>query len=961
MVNARSMRTGEVPLKLAATLSKFVNAAWVDGSFIQNVTPITKDLLQFWDPKGNFSDRKFNFNEGQWQAILNTIYVHEILKVKNVKDLYKNTDSELLAELDILELNKEKYSYPKYFIKMATGTGKTWVLNALLIWQYLNAEYEENASGRYSKNFLLLAPGIIVYERLLDAYLGKVKEDETRDFNESDFKKFEDVFLPSIYRDEVFGFIQSAVAQKEEIGKKITGEGVIAITNWHILMINKFGGEAPEDIVSVIKEILPITPGTSSGHSLNELDAQYSSGAELEFLKNLPNLVIFNDEAHHLGEWKKSDEILEKKWQESLDGIAKNKKDGLLEVEFSATPYGVTGSGQRRIKDYFPHIIVNFELVEAIRQGLVKTVAIDRRKEIAAIPLEFKAEKEMGVVTNLSEGQRIMLRAGITKLKILEDGFSKLDKTKRPKMLVICENTNVAPLVINFLKQEGYSEEELLEIHSKREELSEDDWNSIKQRLFSIDKYDKPKIIVSVLMLREGFDVNNICVIVPLRSSSSAILLEQTIGRGLRLMWREPEFQESKRENRERLLIKKEEPTNWMDILSIIEHPAFIEFYEKELAGAIGEVNELPRKERVVGDFIVVKLKDNYTDYDIFWPIIVNENEEELTEKELSIENLEQSPIKLDELKSLVNKEGDTFQSEELTVHTKFGEYQVTSEIFTVKSYNSFLQKIVNIATTIPVKIGKKNQKIFPLIQINSAAIAEFIDNYIRHKLFNKNFDPLIDNNWKVLILTQGRIVQHIVKNIANAIYNLQKDLKISEAEVIKRYFSENKEIRLRENYSLDVAKSIYPKIGYPSNKGGFEKAFIEFIDSDSKVNSFMKINQYLNEFANIIYIRDDGLLALYYPDFLVKIAGKMYLVETKAEKDLNQQNVINKRLAAAEWVNRVNQLKENDRMNCTWSYVLLGEETFYSMSKNGATTEEILEYAKMTIPKIKGELRDYL
>ncbi len=156
MVNARSMRTGAVPLQLAAVLSKFVNAAWADGSFIQNVTPITKDLLQFWDPKGNFSDRKFNFNEGQWQALLNTIYVHEILKVKNVKDLYKNTDPELLAELDILELNKEKYSYPKYFIKMATGTGKTWVLNALLIWQYLNAKYEENASKRYSKNFLLL-------------------------------------------------------------------------------------------------------------------------------------------------------------------------------------------------------------------------------------------------------------------------------------------------------------------------------------------------------------------------------------------------------------------------------------------------------------------------------------------------------------------------------------------------------------------------------------------------------------------------------------------------------------------------------------------------------------------------------------------------------------------------------------------------------------------------------------
>ena len=86
-----------------------------------------------------------------------------------------------------------------------------------------------------------------------------------------------------------------------------------------------------------------------------------------------------------------------------------------------------------------------------------------------------------------------------------------------------------------------------MEIHSKAKEwLSEKEWSDIKQKLFSIDKRAVPKIIVSVLMLREGFDVNNICVIVPLRASTSTILLEQTIGRGLRLMWREPEYTELK-------------------------------------------------------------------------------------------------------------------------------------------------------------------------------------------------------------------------------------------------------------------------------------------------------------------------------------------------------------------------------------------------------------------------------
>ena len=154
-----------------------------------------------------------------------------------------------------------------------------------------------------------------------------------------------------------------------------------------------------------------------------------------------------------------------------------------------------------------------------------------------------------------------MLRAGWTKLKILEEGFSKLEQNKHPKMLVICEDTTVVPLVNQFLMQEGLTQEDIMEIHSNRQgEIGQDEWKKVKQKLFDIDKHEKPKVIVSVLMLREGFDVNNICVIVPLRSSTSYILLEQTIGRGLRLMWREPQYQDSKRENREKLLIRKEEP-----------------------------------------------------------------------------------------------------------------------------------------------------------------------------------------------------------------------------------------------------------------------------------------------------------------------------------------------------------------------------------------------------------------
>jgi type III restriction enzyme len=460
---------------------------------------------------------------------------------------------------------------------------------------------------------------------------------------------------------------------------------------------------------------------------------------------------------------------------------------------------------------------------------------------------------------------------------------------------------------------------------------------------------------------REGFDVNNICVIVPLRSASSYVLLEQLIGRGLRLMWRGPEYDDTRKENREKLLVKKEEPNSYIDILSVVEHPNFIEYYERVLAGMVGIVTQEPDKNRIVGDLVKVGLKPNYKDYDLFWIIILQEKEEELLTPELSVEKLEPFPIKLEALKPLVRNKGDTFYSEELTVKTTFGEYTVTADIFTAKSYNSFIQKIVSAVSVIHVNAKGRKQREFPVMQVNSALIAKLCDEYIRHKLFEEEFDPLKDNNWRILLITQHSIIKHVVSNIAKAVYDSMNNLKINDAKIVKRYFSEVKEIRIRETYAITAAKNIYEKIAYPSHSGGFEKDFIESIDADSKVKAFVKINEYYNDFANIIYIRDDGLLAHYYPDFMIKACDQLYLVETKSERDMSNQNVKNKRLAAIDWIDKVNELPPEERMDCTWSYVLLSQNTFEQMKKQGATTCEILEYAKLTKAKVRGTLGDYM
>lgn len=960
--------TRDIPLQFAKQLTDIVNAEWEQGTFMQKVSTITQDLLRFWFSPAFCDERRINFHEGQKQAILNTIYCHEILKTTSVFDMYQQASESLMDDKFLATIKADKFAHPKYCIKMATGTGKTWVMNALFLWQYLNAKYNEaKDTCTFTKNFLFVAPGLIVYERLLDSFLGKEDETCTRHFETSDLKQNEKLFVPEKYREAVYGFVQNNVVKKEEIGRKITGEGIIAITNWHLLM-----GSDDEDVSTdvsplsnpcrIVNDLLPITPGITAGHSLETLDNQFLRGGELEYLRSLKNICVFNDEAHHIHENKTAGIVAEVEWQKSLNYISEDKQDKFIQVDFSATPYDITGSGQKRTKHYFPHIVVDYSLNQAIHAGLVKTIAIDKRKEIASLAdedLDFKAIRDGKNVVDLSDGQRLMLRAGLARLQLLEEEFVKINQNKHPKMLVICEDTKVSPLVKDFLLQEGLTEDDVLQIDSdKKGSIKPDEWKQLKQNLFNIDKKASPKVVVSVLMLREGFDVNNVCVIVPLRSSQAPVLLEQVIGRGLRLMWREPDYDEIKAENRHKMLDLKQEPNGYYDILHIVEHPAFIQFYEDLDNNMFFEETTKPNRESILGDIITVGLKSNYKEYDFYIPTIIKDKEELLSPKTLSSDEFEELPWTLEQLNSMVERQvGETFVAQEMTVKTRFGEYKVHGDLFNAQSYNDFLAKIMIAITSNIGRISSHSSKEFPTMQINQNSLVALIDDYIRHKLFKQNFNPMEGNNWRILMLLKGAIVQHIMKQVSKSIYELQNNIDVEEAEVSKKYFSAVSSLKMRENFSLDIKKSIYEKTAYPSNKGEFEKNFLEFADADSEVERLLKINENYHLFANLKYIRTDGMLSSYYPDFMIKIRNDIYLVETKAQKDVSQENVIQKQKGALDWIKNTNELPPEDRMNSKWHYAILDDSSFYVMKDRGASTKDMLDYCQLTNAKIKGEL----
>jgi type III restriction enzyme len=450
---------------------------------------------------------------------------------------------------------------------------------------------------------------------------------------------------------------------------------MIAITNWHLLA-EADENEDPADVDApgadaaahdVIEALLPLTPGKSTGNSLDVLDRRHARGDVLDHLAGLPALMVFNDEAHHIHEVKREGETTEVEWQKSLNRIADGKGRRFVQVDFSATPYNDVGSGRNRRKAYFNHVIVDFDLKSAMAAGLVKSLVLDRRKEIGALPLEFKAERDEDGNPKLSDGQRVMLRAGLAKLRKLDADFARLDPQRHPKMLVVCEDTTVSPLVTRFLIDEGLSPDEVMAIDSGRKaELGEKDWAPIRERLFDVDRHAVPRVIVSVLMLREGFDVNNICVIVPLRSSQAQILLEQTIGRGLRLMWREPDYADIKRDNRERIR-NGQEPASLIDVLSIVEHPAFQSFYDELMtAGVAGTTTEDSDLTSSTGDVVSVGLRDGYEAFDFAIPFILREADEWVEHRAPDLTDL--SPfhaMSRSDLAAMLGR-GDVFVSQDL-------------------------------------------------------------------------------------------------------------------------------------------------------------------------------------------------------------------------------------------------------------------------------------------------------
>lgn len=234
----------------------------------------------------------------------------------------------------------------------------------------------------------------------------------------------------------------------------------------------------------------------------------------------------------------------------------------------------------------------------------------------------------------------------------------------------------------------------------------------------------------------------------------------------------------------------------------------------------------------------------------------------------------------------------------------------------------------------------------YPILQTYKPVLAHWLDTYIRRRCFGRDFDPLDGENWRVLLLED--VTHEIAGVFGTKLVELQATQSVAEAVIQYRLLSETNTIPVRTSTGVDVSKCIYPKLPVPSKGGGLERLFIEWADQDSHVKALLKVHEYRHDFLRRPYLKTDGMPAQYSPDFLIRTDADVYVVETKAQSALSDENVKRKQRAALAWCEQLNQLPSHQRLDLSWHYVLLGESMAHDWHGKNARASELLDYARL-------------
>lgn len=822
-------------------------------------------------------------------------------------------------------------NFPSFAFSIATGIGKTRLMGACIAYLYLK---------KGIKHFFVLAPNLTLYEKL------------KRDFGDPSYEKY------------VFKGIAEFANNAPVV---IDGENYNNFHGFHDTIF----GSVEINIFNIAKFNSDSKEGGKKGAPRMRRLSEYLGQSYFDHLARLDDLVILMDEAH--------------RYHADASKKAIDEFKPILGLEMTATPTDEKGKS-------FKNIVYEYNLAQALADGkYVKIPTVAKRKNFKkdGIP-----EKELDMIK-------------------LEDAISIHEQTKthlalyakqhnaplvKPFILVICKNIQHAKETLELIENEMYDgryKGKVLQIDSSTKKDEEID------RLFvSLEKPENEiEIVIHVNMLKEGWDVTNLYTIVPLRAADAPILVEQSIGRGLRLPFggkRTGNDDIDKltviaHENFEAVIAKAKDPNSVLSRFSYIEldedelkpetsrivkAETYLDFQEKqelqEAAAKYGKKfaketadakravwNVLADMPRLMGASIsrenpiktvrdldnpeIIRLVKERTKMEIRKsaaianPMFAEEEAHPLIDEvdnvvEIVLHNFINNIIEIPRM--TVQREAYKSEYKWFDLDTRMG-----FDLPAMKQEIIRMGLVDNSVETIKVESGRTYEQ--PVDQIVSMLLDyDEID-------YDENSDLIYHLAEQAVDAISNR--NDSEEDIASIVFNFRKAIAVTIYDQMKAHFvmtslgytkpkvlpfSGIVDQHLVENLNYgrtDYRTSLPPKLVPKYIFTGFTKSYYTQCKFDSRteqdfaivLESDPKVLKWLRPASQQFNIYWSNGSKRYEPDFVVETEDCIYIVETKAEKEVSAEDVQGKKKAAEEYCKNASEYTSSVGGK-PWKYILL-------------------------------------
>ena len=814
---------------LVAKVRKEVHAWRNQGYAGASATSVV--LLRHWFETDHLTENAdgslstFRYYFAQREAVETVIWLYEVRRARDKFDLLRFDASGAVSSGMFAE------DWPRYVLKMATGAGKTKVLSLLIAWCFFHKLYE--ADSALSRNFLVIAPNIIVLDRLRADFDGlKIFfNDPILPPNGSEGRNWRDDFQLTLH-------IQDDV-------RVVRDTGNLFLTNIHRVFLGEVRDPSLEDDDLRDYFLADAFGGKPSGKTT---DSKTDLG---EVIREIEELAVFNDEAHHIHDPRMA-------WFKNIQDIHHKmlQRDGrlALQVDVTATPRHDNGA-------IFVQTVSDYPLVEAIHQNVVK------HPILPDIPSQTKlVEKKSAIFTEKYDDY---LRLGVEEWKKSAAEHKSLGK--KAVLFVMVDDTRNCDEVGEYLQKicpelQGA----VLVIHTKNNgEISEaasgknkEELELLRKEANAIDTLKSPyKAIVSVLMLKEGWDVRNVTVICGLRAyaAKSNILPEQTLGRGLRRMYFGNDVVR--------------------ETVSVMGTPAFMEFVESIKSEGV-TFEHVPmgggttRHDSLIVEVDTESEEKNLDELDIPLPKLTRRYQREfknldaLDPAKLGNQTLALKPFTEEETREIIFKQ----MLDAAVHHTIRLDGVGTADYRSVVAF--FARQLL------------KDLRLVGGYEVLYPKVRDFMRDYLFSPSPVNLEDPVVLRNLSEP--DAGKILYDAFKVAINALTVQETGTTHIEDRI---RLKEMRPFRTEWRQHLPAEKCIFNRIVGEPNSGAFELRFAAFLEDAADVQAFAK--NYLAVGFKLDYVKANGDLSNYTPDFIVRTTDrKIWIVETKgrAELDLPQK-----------------------------------------------------------------------